>query len=402
MVVSESEYVGRMVEGITPLRDVFNSLFFVSMGMLVQPRLWIERPLLIVGLLAGVVIVKTLLAGLVALPLLRSPLTALTVGLGLAQIGELSIIVAVEAARLGLLATAESDIFLAVMVPTLVATPFLMRLGSKLARRSRVAVPRPGLPVALSDHVVIVGYGINGRNVARALSLLEMPHLVVDLSPFSVEEIRSSGGHALEGDACHREVLAAAGFEHARGLVAAIADAASTREVVKTARELNPEAVILARTRYLREVEPLTALGADQVIPEEFETSLELAGRVLALYGAPPYLVEQEKAALRQEGYGLLREGDEASHPKLATLFRLPGLVRLEVEADSEAAGQTLRELDLRGRTGASVVAIESHQELLANPRADQRLNPGDVLIALADGDAFAALQRLLSTGASR
>ncbi len=400
MVVSESEYVGRMIEGITPLRDVFNSLFFVSIGMLVQPRLWFEQPLLTIGLLVGVVAVKTLLTGAVALPLLRNPIAALTVGLGLAQVGELSIVVAVEASRLDLLAPAESDLFLAVMVPTLVATPYLMRLGSRLSRRSKIGVTAPK-PVALSNHVVIVGYGINGRNVARALRLLDMPHLVIDLNPYSVAELLSSGTHALEGDARHSEVLVAAGFDRARGLVAAIADAASTREIVRTAQALNPEAVIFARTRFLREVGPLTALGADEVIPEEFETSLELAGRVLALYGAPPYLVEQEKAALRDEGYGLLRTGDEAPHPKLATLCRLPGLVRLVVEAESAAAGRTLRELDLRSTTRASVVAIERGRDLVSNPKADYRLKPGDVLISLADGDAFAALQELLTGEAS-
>ncbi len=240
--------------------------------------------------------------------------------------------------------------------------------------------------------MIIVGYGINGRNVARALSLLEVPHVVVDLNPHTVDEVQAAGGYALEGDARQAEVLETVGMGRARGLVAAVADAASTREVVETARSLNPNAQIIARTRYLREVEPLAALGADQVIPEEFETSLELTGRVLGLYGAPPHVVEREKAALRREGYGLLRGDADHGHSTLDALRRLPGVNRVPVPPGSAAAGQTLRELDLRHRTGATVLAVERGGELQVNPSPEFQLEAGDDLIAFADSAALDAM----------
>ncbi len=396
MVVSESEYVGRMLEDITPLRDVFNSLFFVSMGMLVEPRLWVERPLLTIGLIVGVVALKAVVAAGVAWPLLRNPAAAVAVGFGLAQIGEFSIVVGAEAARLGLLPADQRQLFLAIAVPTMVLTPFMMGAGRRIARRLAALAAMPAVP-QLNDHVVIVGYGINGRNVARALSLLEVPHVVVDLNPHTVDEVREAGGHALEGDARQAEVLEAVGMGRARGLVAAVADAASTREVVETARGLNPNAQIIARTRYLREVEPLAALGADQVIPEEFETSLELTGRVLGLYGAPPHVVEREKAALRREGYGLLRGDADDGHSTLEALCELPGINRVPVPPGSAAAGQTLRELGLRHCTGATVLAVERGGELQVNPSPEFQLEAGDDLLAFADSAALDAMTTVLA-----
>jgi CPA2 family monovalent cation:H+ antiporter-2 len=397
MVVSESEHVGRMIDEITPLRDLFNSLFFVSMGMLVEPRLWLERPLLSLGLVAAIVAGKALLAGGVAWPLLRSGVAAAAaVGLGLAQIGEFSMVVAAEALRLELLGPAQHQLFLAVAVPTLVLTPFVMRAGCTAVRR-RGAVTALPETMSLSDHVIIVGFGINGRNVARALGLLEVPHVIVDLNPYSVAEIRSGGGNALEGDARQPEVLQAVAIEQARGLVAAVADAASTRDVVATARALNPSAMIIARTRFLQEVEALHELGADEVIPEEFETSLELTGRVLQLYGAPQHVVEREKAVLRGEGYQLLRRSDLKPRQTLATLCQLPGVTSLMVPPGSPASGQTLRKIDLRRRTGATVLAVERDGELQINPSSNLTIEEGDRLVTFADGQAVTAMEAILA-----
>ncbi len=396
MVVSESEYVGRMIEDLTPLRDVFNSLFFVSMGMLVVPSLWVQRPLATLLVALGVVVVKAVVAGGVTFGLLRRPGVALAAGLGLAQIGEFSFVVAREAHGLGVLDTAGLDLFMSVAVPTMILTPYLLAAGHSLARRLEPAQPGPQ-PVELDDHVVIVGHGINGRNVARALGLLEIPFVVVDLNPHTRTEVEAAGGQVLEGDARSPKVLEAAGMPRARGLVAAIADAASTREVIAASRALNPGATLVARTRYLREVEPLIELGADHVVPEEFETSLELTGRVLELYGAPPWVVEREKVALRAEGYGLLRNGAEpARHPTLDALCRLPDVAGVTVPEDSPVVGRSLADLDLRRRTGATVLAVARHGEILTNPPPDLQLVPGDLLVSLASAGAFEALQWML------
>jgi CPA2 family monovalent cation:H+ antiporter-2 len=387
MVVSESRFVSRMVDDVTPLRDVFNSLFFVSLGMLVDPSVWIDRPAMTLGLVAAVVVGKTALASAAVLPVVRSPFTALAAGLGLAQVGEFSLVVAAEAGALGLITEPGYELFLAVAVPTMIVTPGLTAIGHRLAERTAPAAA--GIDV--ENHLVIVGYGVNGHNVHQALKPLGVPLVVIDLNPHTVRELQEAGEHAVYGNAERTAVLAEAGVERARGVIVAIPDAASTREVVVASRRLAPDATIIARTRYVQEVEALEALGADQVIPEEFETSLELLARVLEMYGAPPSLIADQKAALRRLHYGFLRSDDDAGHAAIFDeLRRHVRLVEIEVSAGGPADGKSLRELDLRHSAGATVLAIRRGERVEANPRAEVRLAGGDRLIIMADGECEA------------
>ncbi len=385
MVVSESKYVSRMVDEITPLRDVFNSLFFVSLGMLVDPMVWISSPVVSAVLVASIVIGKTALAGAAVWPAVRDVKVAAAAGLGLAQIGEFSLVVAAEAGRLELIDAPANDLFLAIAVPTMILTPGLTALAHRLAGRAGCDVPE----VDLRDHLVIVGYGVNGRNVHQALASLAVPHVLVDLNPHTVRELQEAGEHAVYGNAEQDAVLRAAGVNRARGVIIAIPDAASTREVVATSRRLAPGATIVARTRYVQEVEPLEALGADQVIPEEFETSLELVGRVLEMYGAPPSMILDQKTALRRRHYGVLRSSDvaETSSPNFSELRHHVRLAEVEIASGAPAAGKTLRELDLRRATGATVLAVRRGSGVQANPPADTTLESGDRLVVMADGE---------------
>ena len=406
VVISESEYVAQMVADITPLRDVFNSLFFVSMGMLVDPGQWLRRPLVVVGLLAAVVVGKALVAGGVTRLLPGQPVSALVVGLGLAQIGEFSFIVARESQRLGILDPGGHALFLAVAVPSMVLTPFALRFGQRLQQRigvrQRATAVAPEAVPGLADHVVVVGYGVNGRNVAQALRRLDVPFVVVDLNPMTVHEVTAGGGISVYGDARQEAVQRAAGVQRARCVVAAVADAASTRAIVAAARRLNSRATILARTRYLREVEPLDELGADEVIPEEFETSIELAGRVLCLYGAAPRVVEQEKAALRARHYGALRGAAAgAARRSLDDLRAELEVHELTVAYGGPADGATLRQLAVRERTGASVLAVQRGEEWIVNPRADFALAGGDLLVVLAAGGQLPRVAALVAPPAA-
>jgi len=394
MVVSESRYVSRMVDEITPLRDVFNSLFFVSLGMLVDPELWIANPILCLGLVAAIVVGKATLAGLAVWPVVRNLRIAAASGLGLAQIGEFSVVVAAEAGRLGLVSADANRLFLAIAVPTMILTPGLTAIAHRLASRGECDEPR----VDLEGHLVIVGFGVNGHNVHQALTPLGVPHVIVDLNPHTVDELQEAGEHAVFGNAEEEAVLRAAGIERARGVIIAIPDAASTREVVRTSRRLAPTATIVARTRYVQEVEPLEELGADQVIPEEFETSLELMGRVLEMYGAPGSVIADRKAALRRRHYGVLRSSDEAelAAPALDELRRHVRLTEVEIPDDAWTVGRSLGELDLRRATGATVLAVRRGPEMGSNPSADTILEAGDRLVVMADGDCEARARELL------
>jgi CPA2 family monovalent cation:H+ antiporter-2 len=404
MVISESEYVAQIVADMTPLRDVFNSLFFVSIGMLLDLDLWLTRPALVAGLVALVIVGKAVIAALAVLPAVRSLGTAAASGMALAQIGELAVVVAAESAVLGLGSPDASALFLAVTVPTMIATPFVLRATGPLARWIESRRPGPTPVVAgddgraLEDHVVVVGFGVNGRNVSRALTDLEVPHVVVDLNPAAIKEVTEGGGRAVYGDATRDAVLAAAGVGRARAVIAALPDAAATRQVVAAARRLSPDVTVLARTRYVLEVEPLEALGADQVIPEEFETSIELTVRVLRLYGASEAMVGRERQVLRAAHYGALRGiGTDDGGPTLEALRMAADLGRIEVRTGCRADGCTLRSLGVRQHTGATVVAIDRDGNLQANPSPDLELKAGDVLVAYGTGDQLAAVRDLVS-----
>jgi CPA2 family monovalent cation:H+ antiporter-2 len=404
MVISESEYVAQIVADMTPLRDVFNSLFFVSIGMLLDLDLWLARPGLVAGLVAVVIVGKALIAALAVLPAVRSLATAAASGMALAQIGELAVVVSAEAARLGLGGETPSALFLSVTVPTMIATPFVLRAAGPLARwiESRRPGPTPFVEGedghALEDHVVVVGFGVNGRNVTRALGALEVPHVVIDLNAAAIQEVTTGGGRAVYGDATREAVLAAAGVGRARAVIAALPDAAATRQVVAATRRLAPEITILARTRYVLEVEPLEALGADQVIPEEFETSIELTARVLQLYGASETMIRREREALRATHYGALRgmEPDDGA-PTMDALRLAADLGRIEVQAGCQADSCSLRRLGVRQRTGATVVAIDRDGTLQPNPSPDLELQPGDVLLVYGTGDQLAIVRELVS-----
>jgi CPA2 family monovalent cation:H+ antiporter-2 len=348
-----------------------------------------------IGLVLAVVLGKTLLAALAVWPSLRDPRLAFAVGLGLGQIGEFSVVVANEAARLGIPPGGGSKLFLAVAVPTMILTPGLNAISRRIAERCQSGCT----DLELEGHLVIVGYGVNGRNVHRALRLLEVPDAVVDLNPHTIQELEENGDAAVYGDASQEAVLRAAGVHRARGVIIAIPDAAATRGVVQAVREIAPEVDIIARTRYVREVGPLEALGANQVIPEEFETSLELVGRVLEIYGAPPSVILEEKMMLRQQHYGVLRSidhpGDRGGLQPFGKQLRL---VELEVAAESAAAGRSLRDLDLRRITGATVLAVNHNGETSTNPSPDTVLEAGYRLVALADGECEAKLRDLVGT----
>jgi CPA2 family monovalent cation:H+ antiporter-2 len=417
LVVADSDYAQQMLAEMVPLRDAFGSLFFVSVGMLLDPSLWWREPLATAGLGAAVVLGKAAIVGLAALAFGLGPRVAVLAGLGLAQIGEFSFILARAGAGHGLIGGEVYQRFLAVTVLTMVLTPFAALLAARLApctdrvgwlralaargdRSARLGGRRSGETVAaVTDHVVVVGYGLNGRNVARVLRRLEVPCVVLELNPVGVRTARAAGETALYGDATSREVLARAGLARARVLVVAIADAPSSRQVVAVARAAAPRLKILVRTRYLGEVEPLYRLGADEVVPEEFETSLELAGAAMAAYGAPTRVIEREKARIRGERYDLLSAGGRAfrSQAPLASLLGAADLSEVAVAAGSPADGVTLRALDLRGLAGASVVAVEREGAIMGNPGPDQRLEAGDVIYLWGQPEQIAAARALLA-----
>jgi CPA2 family monovalent cation:H+ antiporter-2 len=237
----------------------------------------------------------------------------------------------------------------------------------------------------LQQHVIIVGYGLNGRNLARVLRAVGIPYLVLELNADEVRKAKAKGEKINFGDATRREILLHAGVEQAWSLVIAMSDPAAARRAVSLARQLNGELHIIVRTRYVAEITELFELGANEVIPEEFETSIEIFARVLHRNGIPRNVIEQQIGRIRQQGYEMLRSAASPAMPINATQVNLDGALTETVTLDSNSpvVGMNLGELHLRDRSGATIIAVVTGGETKISPGANFTLSEGDTVVLL-------------------
>jgi len=401
LAISESEYSHQAMAEAIPFRDAFGSLFFISVGMLLDVSFLVQNLAVVSLAVAGLVVIKVSTATL-PLFLLGNPLhVSVYSGFALAQIGEFAFVLSRSGLELGLLTASQYQVFLAASVVSMVLTPLFVHVGERLAKRLPHKSLRAASPAELaadapahadrSDHVIIAGYGVNGQNVARALSSSGIPYVILEMNPETVREARARGEPIHYGDCTRASVLELLGVHAARMLVVAISDAASTRQAVSIARSLNSRLFILARTRFVSEIEELERLGANEVIPEEFETSIEIFARVLDRFEVPRNVILDLVGRVRGDMYEMLRAPQTASRTLARRIESLSGVAveSLLVTPGSTIAGRSLAELELRARTGATVLAIQREGATHANPDAGFRLEQGDVVITLGDQTAL-------------
>jgi CPA2 family monovalent cation:H+ antiporter-2 len=319
LIISESEYSHHAMAEILPFRHGFNSLFFISIGMLLDFRVLLAHPVLVTALVVAVVLGKSVIAAAAAVATGHAWRPATLMGMALAQVGEFSFILSKVGKEVGLLSPDSFQLFLAVSLITILLTPFLIQVAPRVARRaeaiqrlyhwSRPQELSEEPPVRLRDHTIIAGYGINGRNLAQVLRETEIPFVVVEMDGDVVRNEQNKGVPIHFGDVTHPQTLRRLGIQDARALVLAISDPLATRRAIKVARHLNSNIHIISRTRYLREIDDLLASGADQVVPEEFETSIEIFCLVLQDYRVPAAIIAAKAERIRKEGYALLRRG---------------------------------------------------------------------------------------------
>ena len=412
LVLSESEYGAQAMADVGPFRDAFSALFFVSIGMLFDVRTIGVEAGAVFGLLAMILFGKPVLGGLPALFMGYGPRIAAVVGLTLAQIGEFSIVLVREGHAAGLVRSDEYQIVLAAAIVSMIVTPMMHELGhfagGRLARRSRrtprAAAPAEPPPFPSEKHVLVVGFGHMGETLARVLTRAEVPFRVLDIDS---ERVRRGQRRHLPiefGDATGDFVLRRSGIERARAVLVLLSDPRATRQVVRLCRSLAPGVFLLVRTRYLSEIPELSALGADEVVAEEFETSLEIAGRTLRRLGFSLPWVESETDDIRQARHdGFRRFRAPGGSPE--GVRRALGGTRVElvsVAPEWPAAGRSLRDLDLRGEGGAIVLAVLREGQPTVTPGGDFQLRGFDQLLMLGTSESLErTLERLQGTGAA-
>ena len=408
LAISESEYSHQALSDIIPFREAFMSLFFISVGMLLDPAIVVRHPLLIVSLVSMILLVKTLVTTGAAMTLGVPMRIAIVAALSLAQIGEFSFVLSQAGMTFGILTPELYQIFLAASITTMGLTPVCLACAGPVAdfvvgrlphgwTRGKGVLARHEKPITLNDHMVIVGYGVNGKNLARVLKSLRISHVVIETNPFTVRTEGKKGQHILFGDASKLEVLEHAHIAKARGMVIAISDAAASRRVAALARQLNPSLHIIVRTRYILEVEPLYRLGVNEVVPEEFETSVEILSRVLRNYLVPQDDIERCVAEVRSDGYEMLRTLSRRHSHAVGISGYLSGaeIGTFRVRPGSPLEGTSLRDGVLRERSGATILTIKRGEELVPNPDPVWELREQDILLLLGTPDQLAAAARL-------
>ncbi|MEK7210420.1 MAG: cation:proton antiporter, partial [Candidatus Binatota bacterium] len=409
LVISESEFSHQIVADILPLRDSFSGIFFISIGMLLDLNVLADDIFFSLLNLFAIVGIKSVVVMLVLGLLYRSLRLGVVLALSLAQIGEFSFILARAGRDYGLLTTSGEQTFLAVSILSMIATPFLIQWAHRLSfgleamvrtrSRPESSVPREEAGSPISGHVLIVGFGLNGQNLARVLREVGIPYRILEMDPDLVR-LASEAGEAVDfGDGTRPEVLKKIGVGQARVLVIAISDPVASAHVVSQARSLRGDLFVIVRTRYVAEIDRLYRLGADQVIPEEFETSVEIFARVLQQYHIPRNVISLQVDLIRKEHYGTLR-GLHLQGKRLDELSQF--LVGTTTDTflileGSPAIGRSLEEIQLRSLSGVTLIAVVREGVSSANPAADFFLAAGDVLVLLGSHKALDEATQILS-----
>ena len=402
LIISESEYGLQALSDVLPFRDTFSGIFFISVGMLLDVRYVATHALEVLAVALGIIVLKTLIAWVVVRFVRRSMRVGLVAGIGLAQVGEFSFVLASSAIALGIMDQPHYQLFLGAAVVTMLVAPFAVGAAPEIADKVFTLRAMPTMEFATrevraagpaTDHVIIVGYGLNGRNLARALRRARIPYVILDSNGALVRQARLAREPIFFGDGTRAEVLDRVGLKRARVIVFAIASVGDERRAVVVARHHNPTVHIVTRTRYVSEITELQRLGANEVVPEEFETSLEIFARVLRRFDIPASRIREAADEARRDHYEVLRERGAIIAPMDEVLSRIGARLDLEVvvaRAGGEAIGHTARELKLRSRTGAIAAAVLRHGEGVFQPIGDIVIEDGDEVVLVGDSRALA------------
>jgi CPA2 family monovalent cation:H+ antiporter-2 len=388
IIISESRYSPQIISDILPFKEGFNSLFFISIGMLLNLRYVYDNYMITTGLGIGIFILKAVIVIAIVKTLKYPMRIALISGVGLAQIGEFSFVLAKLGFQYELLSTNLFQAFLASSVLTMIFTPFAFNLSPGVAvklTKGKMALPvrNEAKTEKITNHVVIVGAGVSGKTLARVLSETGVLHLFIELNPDAVKRVVEAGKNVVYGDASRRTILEEAQINTARAIVFLISDPFIIHYAIANARRLNKDVYIIVRTRHVSEIDKLYEAGADMVFAEEYEASIEIVARVMSLYGLPPNVINTQINIIHQQRYRLLRgERDTQSLQDQISRIIAAGTAEVfYVLKGTKVAGRTIKELAIRKQTGATVISIVRGNEHFPNPSVNFKFMEGDMII---------------------
>ncbi|MGO1584846.1 MAG: cation:proton antiporter domain-containing protein [Mesonia sp.] len=394
LIISESEYSHQATSIILPFRELFTSFFFISVGMLLNISFFIENVSMVLLLVAGVMVLKTL-ATAIAVAVLKYPIKAvLLTALALSQVGEFAFILATIGMDNDLLDDTVYQYFLAISICSMLLTPFVIIYSDKISDVfiktffSRKLKAKKDLEPELAEessafenHLIIVGYGINGRSLAKAAEFSNIPYVVLELNAETVREEAEKGVPIIFGDAADDHILNHVNIYHARAIVVAVSELKISKDIIITVRNITQSVYLLVRTKYVREINDLKAIGADEVIPEELEAAVEIFSRILHNFLVPDDEITNFIESIRSDNYNLFQ--DKAKIARTFKSDQVPdfNITCLRVYKDSGSpVGRSLKDLDLRSKYNINVIAVARDGVMLSNIGAEEKILQNDLL----------------------
>lgn len=410
LIISESDYSHQATANILPFREIFISFFFVSIGMLLDLNFFIENLLTIHLATLAVIALKIIILVITVLVLKYPPRTVILTALSLFQVGEFAFLLSATGMQYELMSNHIYQHFLAISIISMGATPFIIDFSGNITsfliktplpknvrRRLKKITQNNATNASIEeenfhDHLVIIGYGLNGENVAKAAKKVNIPYLILDLDPETIKKAKLNNEPIIFGDACNEVILKHVHIHEARVVVVAISSPETTKKIVKTIRSFSKTAYIIVRTRYISEIEENIKAGADQVIPEEFETSIEIFTRVLRKYLVPNDEIKQFINYIRSHNYEMLRDISAVNFETGKDVMKM-GNDEMEIatvhvtQGKNKLVGKSLDSSSLRSDYGVTLLAIKRGKKYITEITPDTMIFQEDILYLLGAPD---------------
>jgi len=386
LAVAGSSYHSTALSTVLPFKDLLTGLFFISIGMLLQPAYLAVNVVNVLALTITFILLK-FLGGALASRALGAPFrTMLLTGGALAQVGEFSLIIGQSALAAGILGTDTYTLFLSAAVLSMLSASVILPSLSSWFPTTK----KPGEHSPLSGHLLIIGYGMTGTILHEAAKKSGIAHAIIDMNPDTIRKV-SGTSTAVYGDASQPSVLSRAGAATAKVITIGVSDSKAAERIVANARAMNASATIIVRGRTVEHAKTLLSKGADEAIPEEFETSLEIFSRVMRAYLVSEDDIDTFTASIRGNNYQMLRSKHHG--------FTLQqDMIRTEcVREGARAAGKSLDALGMRKQHGVSVLAVRRGKEMFTNPESGFTLSSGDTVILFGTPEHMGRACRLFT-----
>lgn len=403
--LSRSEFSHQVETEILPFRYVFNSIFFMSMGMFIDIDFILKHVGIVLITTTGLIILKMLTGAITSMILTRSFRTIFLSTVALSNVGEFALILLGISMEKGLISSDIYQVLLGSASLTMIVAPLMIYLTGRVAFDVQKLFDDSGTEIEFreeetpSNHVIICGYGLNGQNLAKVLKAVGIKYVILDINPATVRSVKLKGEPIYYGDVTRSDILIKAGIQKAKIIVFAISDPVATRRAVWISRHLNDRIYIFVRTRFVNEMEELYRIGANAVIPEEFETSIEIFAHVLKEFRIPDNVIEQQIKLIRMKDYEMLRVPQAISDRKteiekilLSTLTE-----SIYIEETYTAVNKSIEELNVRKETGASIIAVVRKGDAITNPSGEMKLQKGDVVILIGSHAQLFKARKLLT-----